>query len=145
MSNKIDFNINSRATERQIQELIKKEIMPMLKANHTFIEIREHLRSVTGKSNAQLHRYIKMATDILKIDFNRDIEQQRIEMIASLRSDMDECLKNYKVTEGNHKIAWYKQYIEVKDRIAKLAPNQLQSTEETNGQKIEITYTKVDK
>lgn len=120
-----------RISQVELRALLTDHVIPMLKKNMTFGEVCEELRVITGKSSSQCQRYVSRAIEELSKDFNRDVAQQRMEMVTGLRSDVSEAYTNYMMADTDRDRAmWFKIYQDVKKRVADLSPNELKAEAE---------------
>lgn len=134
----IHDKINKRCTQVQIQKIILDDIMPLLRSNHTFPQISKLLQAKYSKSRSQCDIYITKATELLKVDFNRDIEQKRMEMIESLRADLE---TSYSMFNETKQVSWMKQIQEIKAKLATYEPNELKPKEEQDNGIIKVVFT----
>lgn len=139
---KVDLRLNQRWSQIQIQNLIRDHINPMLSNNLSFLEIRAELRRITGKSASQCERYLKQAVDYLKSDFNRDVDELRVEALTALKSDLKESYKNYKdAIQDKDRVLWWKEYQAIKKRITEISPIEKKEKDDST---ISVTYQVVE-
>lgn len=139
-----------RADQHQIVIYVNR-IIDLIASNHSSRQICDLMCKEINKSESAVKRYIKRAHELLKEDQSLETDIKRANFLASLERDMNTAYANYVQANKDNKsgtmrgIVWFKQYIEVKDRIAKLQPNQLLAETEAATQKIEINFTEAKK
>ena len=130
------------ATQKQIIEYTNR-VIELIETNHTSMQIVRILMPELNKCERQIKTYIAKATALLKEEQSKEVAIKRAEMMLSIQKDMNEAYSNYK---SSNNIKWFKVYMECKDRLKWFEPDQLQQKgDDTNTQKIEITFTEAKK
>ena len=117
--------------------IIKHRIIELLQHNHTMPEIRVIIRKETERSAHQVNRYIAEATKEFFEIIDRDIKEKRLEMITSLRNDVDIAYKKYIEHDS---IAWFHAYQNVKAKLMTLEPNELKAPEQQPDSVTQYTF-----
>ena len=81
-----------------------------------------------------------MTAESLKNDFNREVDDRRVEFIEGLRKDLKTAYEHFLSADTSRdKNVWFKTYMEIKDRLAKYIPEE----QDTENQPITINYNVV--
>ena len=128
----------NRMTKVQIQDAMSR-ILELMGDNKTTPEICEIMCKDLNKSEAQVKRYIKKATEELQKGFDREANVRRMEMEQSLRNDLNDAYAIFKglAPDDKLKATWYKLILETKDKLNKFTPD-LVSVDDNNG--VSVTY-----
>lgn len=131
---------SERSTNAQIRQYVSR-VIELISQNKNTREICDILEPEIGKSKDQIKRYIRKANEALAEDFNNDAHIRRSHMEQSLREDLNEAMKQYRLADNSRDAAvWMKLMMEIKDRIAKYTPDEVKD----DNQSIKVEYTLVN-